>query len=329
MPRVHRKQDGLVGRTAFTLIELLVVIAIIAVLIGLLLPAVQKIREAANRIKCTNNLKQLALSSQNFHDTNSAFPTGVSSPGSDGRHTSLFVELLPYMEMDNLQKQWNFSTPAANFGALGTPASSKITMLECPSAALTSNPTNVGSMTLGMTTYAGNGGSRSFPPSIASKDGMFHQNSAVRIADVSDGLTNTYLFGERTLSDANIDTYLSAPFATPPDLPLQAFSIFGAWAPPTSPWAIAGVTLSAQGGINYYFPNRYVPPEPPKPPEPVQWSEIASNYWRRLSSWGSRHTRGVNFAMADGSVRFVKSSISSTALYSFSTRSGGETALPE
>ena len=325
MPRVHGKRRRVGARRAFTLIELLVVIAIIAVLIGLLLPAVQKIREAANRMKCSNNLKQLALGSHGYHDVTMTFPTGVAAPGSDGRTTSLFVELLPFVEQDNLFKQWNFTNPAVNYGVQGTPASMKISLLECPSAAVNANPMNAGSMWLGVTTYAGNGGTRSFPPTQATRDGVFHLNSSVRMGDVTDGLSNTLLLGERVLSDGNIDTYLSAPFTTPPDPPLQAFGLFGGWSAPAGPSAIATVTLSSEGGINYYFPNRYVPPEPPKPPVPIIWADIAGNYWRRLSSWGSRHTNGVNFALADGSVRFIKSSISPAALTAGSTRSGGET----
>src|SRR6516165_332110 len=98
-------------RPGFTLVELLVVIAIIAVLIGLLLSAVQKVREAANRAQCLNNLKQIALATHDYHDTFQRFPIGWHQPvivnGRPTGGTNLWVELLPYIEQDNLYRSWD------------------------------------------------------------------------------------------------------------------------------------------------------------------------------------------------------------------------------
>ena len=93
-------------RSAFTLIEMLVVIAIIAILVGLLLPAVQKVRAAGMRAQCQNNLKQLALACHSYHEANGRLPGAVEAGGS--HLSSLFVELLPYVEQDPLYRQWDF-----------------------------------------------------------------------------------------------------------------------------------------------------------------------------------------------------------------------------
>src|ERR1044071_3551662 len=99
-------------RRAFTLIELLVVIAIIAVLIGLLLPAGQKVREAAARMSCQNKLKQIALAAPNYHSAQESFPSAVYL--SSSRNSTLFVDLLPHMEQNGIYQQWDFVTDSNN-----------------------------------------------------------------------------------------------------------------------------------------------------------------------------------------------------------------------
>ena len=162
-------------RRAFTLIELLVVIAIIAILIGLLLPAVQKVRAAADRIKCQNNLKQLALAANNYHGAFETFPAGLErSPGV--RLSSLFVDLLPFVEQDTLYKQWDFLKPTAD--QAGGPRSRAATLIPsfvCPSDRLQQNPWDLGGVSFAaITSYGGNGGRRSMLPENATADGIFH-----------------------------------------------------------------------------------------------------------------------------------------------------------
>jgi prepilin-type N-terminal cleavage/methylation domain-containing protein/prepilin-type processing-associated H-X9-DG protein len=322
------------SRSAFTLIELLVVIAIIAILIGLLLPAVQKVREAAARAKCLNNLKQLGLAAFNYEGIYNAFPPGLTQFNNNGfQGNSLFVHLLPYLEQDSLYRQWDLTTPLTNkVGAQNSRTATKLTILICPSDILNANPVQYRNTSdwYGATSYVGNGGSRSYYPSSSTADGMFHTtgpNSApqpnqtpVTIGGVLDGTSNTIMFGERYHYDKNFDTFSTAGGS--PTAYTDPIGTWCWWAPVGGFAGIGDVTCSAYVPINYKHPFDRANAASATPP-------VSSNnsffFWqdRRLCAFGSGHTGGANFCFADGSVRFLTDSTPLATLQLLCRRADG------
>src|SRR5262245_36886252 len=215
-------------RRGFTLVELLVVIAVIAVLIALLLPAVQKVREAANRMSCQNNLKQIALACHNYHGGYGRFPAGVRLPvmvgGRPSGGSNLWVEVLPYFEQDNLYKNWDHHDNRTNVaGGRNATQAQVIKILVCPSDLLPEPVWELTAVTAGspvwsrgfygLTSYGGNAGKRSVhtggPPAFPriTRDGIFFIDSSVRLTDITDGTSNTFLFGERFHRDPEFDRH--------------------------------------------------------------------------------------------------------------------------
>ena len=310
-------------RPGFTLIELLVVIAIIAVLIAILVPAVQKVREAANRVSCKNNLKNIALAAHLYHDTHKRFPAGghisdfVGDRPTGG--TTLWFHLLPYIDQENLQKEWDPYDNRNNVtGGRHATLAHVIKLLICPSDRL-EDPVWEDNVSAGvnwargfyaLSSYGGNAGKRSVftggPPAFPrmSRDGIFWLDSRVRIGDIKDGPSNTFLFGERYHYDPEYDR-LHSDLSPLPSSPAAGW---GKWGWTGGGGIMSGVTLHSAAPINYKMPS----------------DGNFSNWENRLGAFGSGHPGGANFAFADGSVHFLSESTALETLKALSTRAGGE-----
>lgn len=318
-------------RRGFTLIELLVVIAIIAVLMGLLLPAIQKVREAANRMRCTNNLRQLALAAHSYHDGAKKFPGGYyrderwNHP--PNKVWNMNVLLLPFIDQDNTYKKWDFANKGNNETQGLT--SQVIRVFICPSDALPDPPVNDG---YGLTSYGGNAGKRAYPsddysatPPVVNqtKDGIFFTNvqtdgpnpldpmlftfPTVGINDIKDGTSNTLLFGERHHYDPIFDSFDEDGDGQPDD----NMDGWGWWAYP----APGDLFLGSIVPINYLLPPDFNSRTP---------AEKQSLYDDRLNAFGSGHPGGANFAFADGHVRLLNTNTPLITLQALSTRAGKE-----
>jgi prepilin-type N-terminal cleavage/methylation domain-containing protein len=187
----------------FTLIELLVVIAIIAILIGLLVPAVQKVREAAARMQCSNNLKQFGLALHNYHDANGGFPPSKRTTAAGPSNQAWVQMTLPYMEQDNLYKMYrfdmNWNDAATNDLDPGGPNSVQVKIFLCPSAP----GGRVGSRHRGIIDYSPanqitrpNPAVNNMPPSDPTFIGILGHNVQRRITEITDGTSNTILLAE-------------------------------------------------------------------------------------------------------------------------------------
>jgi prepilin-type N-terminal cleavage/methylation domain-containing protein/prepilin-type processing-associated H-X9-DG protein len=314
---VHVQSPSSKSRYAFTLIELLVVIAIIAILIGLLLPAVQKIREAANRMKCTNNLKQLGLGLHNYHDTNGSFPAHLPAGFTTIGWQAL---ILAYVEQDNLGRtmlptQAAYSPANAN----RTAGANRINVFLCPSyGEVRSGSTidNVAGANAFTTHYVGNGGPKGTNPTTGTAYGLNNAGNGqgghatdgilpmypsatgstavptvavgVTFADITDGTSNTLMIYEVAWKGLELSPHS-----------LRAWPRGCNWtsdANGTKNVANAMRTVRYNGGGNY--------------------NDI---------SMGSNHSGGCNVCLGDGSVRFLRETIDlNRLLLPLASRNGGE-----
>jgi len=190
-------------RRAFTLVELLVVIAIIGVLVALLLPAVQAAREAARRGQCQNHLKQLSLAAHNYHDTMLRFPAGQQVGSGTSGGVSAIVFILPFLEQGNKASLFDFSVDINGHPNNAAARTQDIKVYMCPSDQGTARfQTGLGGAATGRNNYMANvGGNANYhevePDSVRIRsNGIFFRRSQIRLAEITDGTSNTAMFSE-------------------------------------------------------------------------------------------------------------------------------------
>jgi prepilin-type N-terminal cleavage/methylation domain-containing protein/prepilin-type processing-associated H-X9-DG protein len=279
-----------VRRRGFTLIELLVVIAIIGVLVALLLPAVQAVREAARRVSCLNNMAQLGLAAHNFEFHYEHLPPGVVNPDGpirsepQGIHVSWIVQVLPYLEQNALARRFDQEAGAyADKNAVVRAV--QIHTLQCPSDG---TPFVGEGQSIARSSYAGCHHDAEAP---IDKDnhGLLFLNSKIRYADIDDGSAMTLLFGEALTKPDSLG-----------------------WTSGTR------ATLRNTGSPFEQFRH---PSELTAPGKVEAEDKVASTY---VGGFGSNHPGGINAGFADGSSRFLSQTISRELLHQIGHRADGE-----
>lgn len=323
-------------RKAFTLVELLVVISIIAVLFGLLLPAVQAAREAASRMRCQNNLKQIGIASHHHVQSFGRFPPGVSAAPASA---SILAQLLPAVEQSVLYNQFNLSENVSTHPSSHAARTQEVSIFVCPSDPSvgriidTNPPAGTPGGNCGRSNYLGNLGAHGWwldaAGSAARPDnlkGTFGRDNPVGLESIGDGTSNTALFAEVKRGAApgrdNLDV-TRVPPAQWNKPGTDAGTNPNNLAPPAAcdtPLLTANST-----GLQYYRGS---------PPTDLYTHTVPPNYPRRdcmvltedqfhLAA-RSYHPGGVNVGLADGSVRFISDQIHPAVWRALGTRNGGE-----
>lgn len=332
-------------RLAFTLIELLVVIAIIAVLIGLLVPAVQKVREAANRLSCTNNVKQLALACQNYHDSNGKFPPAVmmnASVTDSGDYTHNFgpnwlVLILPYIEQDPLFKTVAASVidyPITGNNMWRSLRLAEIKTLKCPSEVYGATPfSDIGGWARG--NYGANSGTGMFYANKTGDEGL--EIAGLKFKEFSGNLYDATLsqhvlgVSPRGVMSANSSTNISSiTDGTTSTALINELRVGLVPSDLRGTWAMGQVGASIQAGAG-----RWDSPGPNI--SKSLYDDIMNGTDNPNSNMGcdvriksyevttkSLHPGGVNIGMADGNVRFLRNGIDRTAYQFLHSRDDGK-----
>ena len=313
-------------RHGFTLIELLVVIAIIAVLISLLLPAVQASREAARRSQCVNNLMQISLAAKNYETTHEVLPPGTVNPTGPiantplGYHHNWISQLLPYLEQKNVNRHINFNVGVYD-PANSTVRAVGISTLNCPSdgrvffnvAPLNNvaNPKNIGVPF--PSSYAACHNDAEAPIDVTN-NGVFYLNSRTRYEEIADGSSQTIFFGEHMIGPGDLG-WMSGTKSTLRNVgePINKTrpTFFPVTPQANTPNANAGVDADDD-------------PTAPKPAKATAKPAAETKAADRVGGFSSYHPGGANFAFGDGSVRFLKNTMSPRIFQLLANRADGE-----